>query len=91
MRIVVSMVNAAVEGFVRGAALDLERGFRINAVSPVWARETLEALGLNATPKMSATQFVPACQEGVESRRTGEVLDVRDFVTEPVSSDQSSC
>ncbi len=86
----VSMVNAAVEGFVRAAALDLERGLRINAVSPVWATETLAVLGMDATPKMSAAQFVPAYQESVESRRTGEVLDVRDFVREPVASETSS-
>lgn len=29
-----SMTNAAVEGFVRGAAIELARGVRINAVSP---------------------------------------------------------
>ena len=86
----ISMVNAAIEGFAHAAALDLERGIRINAVSPVWATETLAALGLDATPKMSAAQFVPAYQESVESGRTGEVLDVRDFVTEPLASERSS-
>ena len=86
----ISMVNAALEGFVRAAALDLERGIRINAVSPVWATETLQALGMDATPKMSAAQFAAAYQESVESRRTGEVLDVRDFVTEPLASEKSA-
>jgi len=28
------MVNAALEGFVRAAALDAQNGIRINAVSP---------------------------------------------------------
>ncbi len=88
--VAVSMVNAAVEGFARAAALDLERGVRINAVSPVWATETLEALGLDARPKMPAAQFVPAYKESVESQRTGEVLDVRDFVPESVASETSS-
>jgi NAD(P)-dependent dehydrogenase (short-subunit alcohol dehydrogenase family) len=83
----ISMVNAAVEAFVRAAALDLDRGLRINAVSPVWATETLEALGLKATPHMPAAQFVPAYRESVEGHRTGEVLDVRDFVREPVASE----
>lgn len=79
----ISMVNAAVEGFVRAAALDLPRGIRINAVSPVWALETLEAFGMNAPAKLPAAQFVPAYQESIESPRTGEVLDVRDFVEAP--------
>ncbi len=76
----ISMVNAAVEGFVRAAAQDLERGLRINAVSPLWATESLAAPGLDARPKMPAAQFMPAYQESVEGHRTGEVLDVRDFV-----------
>ncbi len=36
-----SMVNCAVEGFVRGAALELPRGLRINAVSPTVVSEAL--------------------------------------------------
>jgi NAD(P)-dependent dehydrogenase (short-subunit alcohol dehydrogenase family) len=82
----ISMVNAAVEAFARAAALDLECGIRINAVSPVWAIETLEALGMDAPAKMPAAWFVPAYRESVEGHRTGEVLDVRDFVREPVAS-----
>lgn len=40
-----SMTNAAVEGFVRGAAIELARGVRINAVSPTVLEESLEAYG----------------------------------------------
>lgn len=76
----ISMVNAAVEAFARAAALDLKRGIRINAVSPVWATETIEALDLDIPGGMSAADFVPAYRESVEGTRTGEVLDVRDFV-----------
>jgi NAD(P)-dependent dehydrogenase (short-subunit alcohol dehydrogenase family) len=76
----VGMVNAAVEAFVQAAALELKRGIRINAVSPIWATETLQALGMDLSPSMPAAEFVPAYQESLESWRTGEVLDVRDFV-----------
>jgi NAD(P)-dependent dehydrogenase (short-subunit alcohol dehydrogenase family) len=82
----ISLVNAAVEAFARAAALDLDRGLRINAVSPVWATETLAALGMDAAAKMPAAQFVPAYRESVEGSRTGAVLDVRDFVPEPAAS-----
>jgi NAD(P)-dependent dehydrogenase (short-subunit alcohol dehydrogenase family) len=75
----ISMVNAAVEAFARAAALDMNRGIRINAVSPVWATETLRALGMDAAAKMPAAKFVPAYKESVEGRRTGQILDVRDF------------
>src|SRR5205807_7450242 len=42
----VSLVNAGLEGFARAAALEAPRGIRINAVSPPWVSETLQALGL---------------------------------------------
>lgn len=79
----ISMVNAAVEAFARAAALDMNRGIRINAVSPVWAAETLEAFHLDIPGGMPGAEFVPAYRESVESHRTGEVLDVRDFVRQP--------
>ena len=40
-----ALVNAGLEGFVRSAAAELPRGLRINAVSPGWISETLEAMG----------------------------------------------
>jgi NAD(P)-dependent dehydrogenase (short-subunit alcohol dehydrogenase family) len=40
-----ALVNAGLEGFVRSAAAELPRGPRINAVSPGWISETLEAMG----------------------------------------------
>jgi NAD(P)-dependent dehydrogenase (short-subunit alcohol dehydrogenase family) len=50
----ISLVNAGLEGFVRAAALEAPRGIRVNAVSPPWVRETLEAL------KMDPSQGLPA-------------------------------
>ena len=75
----ISMVNAAVEAFARAAALEMPRGIRINAVCPVWATETLKALGMPLSGGMPAARFVPAYIESIEGRRTGETLDVRDF------------
>ncbi len=77
--IAISMANAAVEAFVRTAALEMPRGIRINAVSPVWATETLQALHLDIPGGMPAAEFVPAYRESLEGRRTGAVLDVREF------------
>ncbi len=75
----ISLVNAAVEGFVRAAALEAERGVRVNVVSPVFATETLKAMGMDAAGGMPAAGFVPAYVESVEGRGSGEVLDVREF------------
>jgi NAD(P)-dependent dehydrogenase (short-subunit alcohol dehydrogenase family) len=77
------MVSAAVEAFARAAALDLERGIRINAVSPVWATETLQVPGRDAAPQMSAAPFVPAYLESLQGDPTGNILDARDHVEAP--------
>jgi NAD(P)-dependent dehydrogenase (short-subunit alcohol dehydrogenase family) len=75
----ISMVNAAVEGFVRAAALELGPDVRVNAVSPVWVSETLEALGMDPSQGMPANAVAYAYRESVEGSRSGEVLDVREF------------
>jgi len=40
-----SMVNSAVEGFARGAAIELSRGLRINVVSPTVLTESMDSYG----------------------------------------------
>jgi len=75
----ISMVNAALEGFVRAAALEMERGVRINVVSPVFAKETMEMMGMDNSRGMPAVQFAPSYKESIEGKRNGELLDVRNF------------
>ncbi len=75
----ISMVNAGIEGFVRAAALELPRGIRVNAVSPVFVKETMEAMGMDSTHGMPADQTALTYKESVEGQRTGEVLDIRSF------------
>lgn len=75
----ISLVNAGLDGFVRAAALELPRGIRINAVSPVWVTEKLMALGMDTSQGMPAEQVALAYVESVEGKRTGEVLDTRSF------------
>ena len=76
----ISMVNAGLEGFVRAAALEVKRGIRVNVVSPIWVKETMEAMGMDTSEGMSAVQTALAYKESVEGKRNGEVLDVRLFV-----------
>lgn len=75
----ISMVNAGVEGFVRAAALEMRLGVRVNAVSPIWVKETMEAMGMDSSSGMPAEKVARAYKESVEGHRNGEVLDVRDF------------
>jgi NAD(P)-dependent dehydrogenase (short-subunit alcohol dehydrogenase family) len=76
----ISMINAGVEGFVRGAALDAPRGIRINAVSPPWITETLIAFKMDPKGGMPAADAAKAYVASIEGNETGQVLDCRRFV-----------
>ena len=76
----ISTVNAGLNGFTRAAALEMPRGIRINVVSPIWVKETMEKMGMDTAGGMSAEKTARAYVESVEGSRKGEVLDVRDFV-----------
>ena len=71
----ISMVNAAIEGFVRAAALELPRGLRINAVSPQWTIETLELFGMDASWGVPAERVALGYVESVEGTMSGTVID----------------
>jgi NAD(P)-dependent dehydrogenase (short-subunit alcohol dehydrogenase family) len=75
----ISMVNSAIDGFVRAAALEMQRGMRVNAVSPVFVKETMEAMKMDSTGGMPAVKVALAYKESVEGKRNGEVLNVIDF------------
>ncbi len=77
---VISTVNAALEGFVRAAALELKDHFRVNAVSPIFVKETMIKLGMDPSSGMSAADTARAYKASVEGEETGQVLDVRDYV-----------
>lgn len=76
----VSMVNAGLEGFVRAAQLELERGVRVNVVSPVWVQETLLAMGNKMLDGMPAHLVARAYVASVTGNMKGTVLDVNDYV-----------
>lgn len=76
----VSMVNAGLEGFVRAAQLELERGVRVNVVSPVWVQETLLAMGRKTAEGMPAALVARAYMASVTGTMKGSVLDVNDYV-----------
>ena len=73
-----SMVNGAIEAFVRAAAIELPRGLRINAVSPNVLRESMGDYG----PFFRGFEAVPAARaalaysRSVEGRQNGQVYRV---------------
>jgi len=74
----VSTVNAALDGFVRAAAIELPRGLRINGVSPTVLEESLPAYG----PYFRGFKAVPAATvalayaKSAEGLQTGQVYRV---------------
>lgn len=72
-------VNAAIEGFVTAAAIELPRGIRINAVSPTILTESVASYG----PFFPGFETVPAAraalayQRSVEGGQTGRVYRVQ--------------
>jgi NAD(P)-dependent dehydrogenase (short-subunit alcohol dehydrogenase family) len=72
-----SLVNAALEGFARAAALEAPRGIRVNAVSPSWITETLQKLGRPLTGGIPAATVAQAYVRSVEGTETGQVIDPR--------------
>lgn len=74
----ISPVNAGVEAFARAAALELERGLRVNVVSPPWISETLEEMGRDPSDGIPAAEAARAYRASVEGEMNGRVLDARD-------------
>lgn len=73
----ISLVNAGLEGFIRGAALELPRGIRANIVSPPWVAETLQAMGMDPSPGLPAARVALAYRQSIEGSASGEVIDPR--------------
>jgi len=66
--------NAAVEGFVRAAAVEIGSRVRVNVVSPGWITETLVAMGMDPTPGLPAAEAAEYFLRQIESGPAGSVL-----------------
>ncbi len=71
-------VNAAIEGFVRAAAIELPRGIRINAVNPSVVEESLDVFGtyFRGFEAVPASRVALAYSRSVEGRQTGRAYRV---------------
>lgn len=74
-----STVNAAIDGFVMAAAIELPRGLRINAVSPTIVTESAAAYGpfFPGFESVPAERVALAYQRSVEGAQTGRVYRVQ--------------
>jgi NAD(P)-dependent dehydrogenase (short-subunit alcohol dehydrogenase family) len=71
----ISLVNAGIEGFVRAAALEAPRGIRVNAVSPPWVSETLQARKMDPSQGLPAAVVARSYLRSVTGTDTGSVLE----------------
>lgn len=65
-------VNAALEGFVRAAALEMPRGCRVVVVSPGWVGDP----GTDARPRTPAAEVALAYVQAVEGDANGSAISV---------------
>ena len=70
----VALAGAAVEGFVRAAALDLRGRWRVNLVSPGAVADSRVARGLDAMPGIWAEDLARYYVRLVEGDATGQVV-----------------
>lgn len=75
-----SIVNAALDAFAKAAALDLDATLRINTVNPHFVKETMEMMGMDSGPGISAADTAKAFRYAVESHETGQMYDVPDYI-----------
>jgi NAD(P)-dependent dehydrogenase (short-subunit alcohol dehydrogenase family) len=76
----VSLVNAGLEGFIRAAGLEMQRGVRVNVVSPPWVKETLRVMKMDESHGLTAADVAKAYVAAVEGQANGEVLEAARFV-----------
>jgi NAD(P)-dependent dehydrogenase (short-subunit alcohol dehydrogenase family) len=71
-----AVANGGVEGFVRAAALSLERGVRINAVSPGMAEDSAAEFGAfnPGRAPVPMSEIASAYERSIEGWRTGEII-----------------
>jgi NAD(P)-dependent dehydrogenase (short-subunit alcohol dehydrogenase family) len=71
-----SMINSAVEAFVKGAALEMSHA-RVNAVSPSFAKETMEMMGMDSTSGVPAIEFARLYIQAMEGNKTGVIYEIK--------------
>jgi NAD(P)-dependent dehydrogenase (short-subunit alcohol dehydrogenase family) len=78
--VAVSMANGALESFSKAVSMELDRSLRVKVVIPAFVKETLELMGMDPTPGLSAADTAKAYQAAVEGTMSGATLDAPDYL-----------
>lgn len=76
---VISMANGALESFIKAANLELEN-MRINAVSPIFVKETMAMMGMDTKDGLSAKDTAKAYVAAITGTMSGKTLAVTDYM-----------
>ncbi|MES2580394.1 MAG: short chain dehydrogenase [Pseudomonadota bacterium] len=73
-----STVNAAIDGFIRGAAIELNNGKRINSVSPTMLKESLDVYGayFSGTDPAPGEKVALAFRKSIDGKQTGQTYRI---------------
>ena len=71
----ISLVNSALEGFGRAAALEMPRNIRVNIVCPNWVVDTLKAFNMDPSIGTKVEVVAAAYQQALEGSMSGQVID----------------
>ena len=71
---IITTVNAAVEAFVRAVAVEPAIAVRVNAVSPGWVAETLQAMGRDPAGGIPARDVAQVFVRQLREGASGSVL-----------------
>jgi NAD(P)-dependent dehydrogenase (short-subunit alcohol dehydrogenase family) len=71
---IITTVNAAVEAFVRAVAAEPRISVRVNAVSPGWVAETLQAMDRNPAEGIPASEVAKITVRQFREGATGSVV-----------------
>lgn len=77
-----SAANGAVNAFVKAAALELKDKLRINAVSPAFITESLQAIGADSSQGVSAADTATVYEKVVTGSLSGQIIDVRNALSQ---------
>ncbi|MGF1703235.1 short chain dehydrogenase [Photobacterium makurazakiensis] len=75
----ISMVNGALESYVKAAALELDE-LKLNVVAPVFVKETMAMMGMDTESGVSASDTAKAYVVAVEGNMHGQTLDITDYI-----------
>ncbi len=82
----IATINAAVEAFVRWAAVEPAIPVRVNAVAPGWVEETLKAMGRDPAAGVPAADIAKVAVRQLREGASGSVALAAEAIVAPIAT-----